>query len=79
MRVPAVLLIVTPLLLAGCSGRPPSAEQRNATDLNPSGRPYVGPRGVLSSTPPADTNRDRLFCRPDGPGTTCARDSASGG
>ena len=60
------------VLLAACSAKP-SAEQRAATDLNPSGRPYAGPPGVLASTPPADTNFNRLYCHPEGQGTSCAR------
>ena len=64
------------VLLAGCSGPPPSAEQRSATDLNPSGRPYVGPPGIRSSFPPADTNTfDPLLCHPEGQGTVCNRGS----
>ena len=60
--------------LAGCSGPPPSAEQRNATNLNPSGRPYPGPPGIRSSFPPADINtNDPLVCHPEGPGTVCSR------
>jgi len=78
MRAKLVVPVLVSSLLAGCSGQPPSAEQRNATDLNPSGRPYVGPRGVMSSMPPADTNPDRLFCHPEGPGTTCSRPDGAG-
>ena len=74
MRILAAVSLVSAVLLSGCNG-PPGAEQRLAAhnDLNPSGRPYSGPPGVLSSTPPADTNLDRLYCHPEGPGTTCAR------
>ncbi len=75
MRVPAAFWIALALMLTGCSG-PPTAEQRAAAnnDLNQSGRPYVGPHGVLSSAPPADDNFHRLYCRPEGPGTICSRD-----
>ena len=77
MRVTAYLAIMAAFALAGCAGTP-SAEQRAAAhdDLNPSGRPYVGPPGVLSSTPPADDNLHRLYCHPEGPGTSCARDGS---
>ena len=73
MRLP-IVSIVFALALGACSGAP-SAEQRAAAndDLNPSGRPYVGPPGVLSSAPPADDNLHRLYCHPEGLGTTCAR------
>ena len=77
MRVPrgsqlAALLALA--VLAGCSGPPPSAEQRSATNLNPSGRPYPGPPGIRSSFPPADINTtDPLVCHPEGPGTVCSR------
>ena len=62
------------LLLASCSGSPPRADQGAATDLNPSGRPYIGPQGVPSSSPPVDNNLSRLACHPEGPGTVCSRD-----
>lgn len=66
------------LLLAGCAGAPPTAEQRNATNLNPSGRPYDGPPGIRSSFPPADINTsDPLVCHPEGPGTVCKRSGAN--
>ena len=63
------------LVQAACSGLPPPARPQAATDdaLNPSGRPYDGPRGVLSSNPPADNNAAGLYCHPEGPGTVCAR------
>ena len=75
MRICPALLIASTLLLSACSGAPPGADQRRATgdDLNPSGRPYVGPPGTLASFPPADTNFDPLFCRQEGPGTVCSR------
>ena len=77
MRIYPVLLIASTVLLAACSSVPPSADQRRAAndDLNPSGRPYIGPRGTLSSAPPADTNFTPLFCHQDGPGTVCSRSS----
>ena len=61
--------------LGACSGRPPSAEQRAAAqdELNPSGRPYRGPAGILSSAPPADTNFTPLYCRLEQQGTVCTR------
>ena len=75
MRIRSILLAASALLLSACSGVPPSADQRRAAndDLNPSGRPYVGPPGTLSSTPPADNNATPLFCRQEGPGTVCSR------
>ena len=60
------------LALTACAGRPPSADQRRATDLNPSGRPYDGPR-TMALTPPVDTNYNRLYCHPEGPGSVCSR------
>ena len=77
MRVFATMAVATIFALAGCTGTP-SAEQRAAAhnDLNPSGRPYTGPPGVLSSTPPSDDNLHRLYCHPEGPGTTCARNDS---
>ena len=74
MRALAVLPFACALMLAACSGTP-SAEQRAAAnnDLNPSGRPYVGPPGTLASTPPADTNLTPLYCHPEGLGAVCAR------
>ncbi len=66
------------VLLAGCSGAPPTAEQRNATDLNPSGRPYAGPQGIRSSFPPGDTNTfDPLYCHTEGEGAVCSRNGGS--
>ncbi len=75
MRIHTVLLVASALMLAACSGAPPSAEQHAAAqdDLNPSGRPYVGPPSTLASTPPADTNFTPLYCHPEGLGTTCSR------
>ncbi len=73
LRVLAVLALVP--ALGACSGRPPSAEQRAAAqdELNPSGRPYEGPAGILSSTPPADTNFTPLYCHLEQQGTVCTR------
>ena len=66
--------LATALLLAACSGKPgPRPSAGVDTDLDPSGRPYVGPPGTLASTPPADTNVDRLYCRQEGPGRVCSR------
>jgi len=63
-------------LLAACTGAPPTAEQRAAArdDLNPSGRPYVGPPGILSSAPPSDPSFSPLRCHYEGPGEVCNRD-----
>ena len=70
-------IMLVALLLAGCSGPPPSAEQRRATNLNPSGRPYDGPPGIRSSFPPGDTNTfDPLYCHPEGPGSVCRRNGS---
>lgn len=60
--------------LAGCDGTPPTAEQHAATDLNPSGRPYVGPPGIRSSFPPSDVNTfNPVVCHLQGEGSVCAR------
>lgn len=60
-------------LLAACSGTPPTPEQRAATDLNPSGRPYTGPT-LRASFPPADPDvSNPILCHPEGPGLECAR------
>ena len=75
-RAPRLAAAFGLALLAGCNGPPPSAEQRNATNLNPSGRPYPGPPGIRSSFPPADINTsDPLVCHPEGPGAVCSRSS----
>ncbi len=70
---PVMLFAV--LLLAGCAGAPPpSAEQRNATDLNPSGKQYDGPPGIRSSFPPGDPNiSNPLVCHLEGQGSVCSR------
>lgn len=62
-------------MLAACSGRPPSADQRRAAqdELNPSGKLYDGPPGPVSSMPPTDNNSARLRCHPEGEGTVCGR------
>ena len=77
MRVGARIAVLLALAtLAGCNGPPPSAEQRHATDLNPSGRPYVGPPGIRSSFPPGDVNTfDPLTCHLEGQGEVCGRGS----
>ena len=76
-RLLAALALVPMLVsaLGACSGRPPSADQRAAAqdELNPSGRPYRGPPGTLSSMPPADTNFTPLFCHQEQQGTVCTR------
>ena len=62
------------LLLASCSGAPPGARAAPGvdTDLQPNGKPYVGP-ATLSSAPPADNNDARLYCHPEGSGSACTR------
>jgi hypothetical protein len=76
MRRSVLLPGVLVLVLSACSGPPPGADQRRAAqdDLNPSGRPYDGPPGVVTSGPPADNSGARLHCHPEGPGTVCSRD-----
>jgi hypothetical protein len=68
------------LLLAGCATPPPDRTAQGGdaagrgTNLNPSGRPYVGPPGIRSSFPPGDVNTfNPLVCHPEGQGTVCAR------
>ena len=76
MRSHALIITLCSVALAACAGgQPPSPEQRAAAadDLNPSGRPYVGPAPLRSSFPPADTSFTPLDCRIEGPGTVCAR------
>ena len=75
MKRRTVLTIALVLAQGACSA-PPGADQRRAAanDLNPSGRPYVGPPGVLSSAPPADTSFNRLYCRQEYQGAVCSRD-----
>lgn len=70
-----IVLCITFSMLTGCSGRPPNADQRRAAqdELNPSGRPYDGPPGPMSSMPPTDNNSARLRCHPEGEGTVCGR------
>jgi hypothetical protein len=74
MRMMSLILVS---LLSACTGAPPTAAQRAAAqdDLNPSGRPYVGPPGIVSSAPPADPSFSPLRCHPEGPGEVCNRDS----
>ena len=70
----AVLLVVSLFWLSGCSGLPPDAQQRAATDLNPSGRPYNGPQIYQPQSPPNSTNAfDPLYCHPEQSGTVCTR------
>ncbi len=73
--VVAALAVAMVPTLSACSGRPPSAEQRAAAqdELNPSGRPYKGPAGTLSSMPPSDSNFTPLFCHQEQQGTVCTR------
>ena len=75
MRALAILSVASMLGLAACSGPPPGPDQRRAAqdELDPSGRPYDGPAGVVSSAPPADNTDARLYCHPEGNGTVCAR------
>ena len=75
MRVPVILPLVVMLGLAACSGPPPGPDQRRAAqdELNPSGRPYDGPPGVVASAPPADNGDPRLSCHPEGAGSVCSR------
>ena len=75
LYVLAGLLVAVLPTLAACSGTPPSAEQRAAAqdELNPSGRPYQGPPGTLSSMPPADSNFTPLFCHQEQQGAVCTR------
>ena len=69
------LAFIAILTLAACSAAPPSKEQRAAAvdDLNPSGRPYDGPRGLRSTFPPADSSSTPLKCHLEGPGQVCTR------
>ncbi len=75
MAVLGALSVAVMPMLSACSGRPPSAEQHAAAqdELNPSGRPYRGPPGTLSSMPPADSNFTPLFCHQEQQGTVCTR------
>ncbi len=73
--VVAGLALAIAATLGACSGEPPTAEQRAAAqdELNPSGRPYDGPPGTLSSMPPADSNLTPLFCHQEQQGAVCTR------
>ncbi len=67
------VLFLACLFVSACSGPPPSPEQRAATDINPSGRPNVGPQ-LYQSQPLSTTNGfDPLYCHIEGPGTVCQR------
>ncbi len=61
-------------LLASCSGAPPGARAAPGvdTDLQPNGKPYVGP-ATVTSAPPADNTDARLYCHPEGVGSACSR------
>ncbi len=73
MKISAVLSASALLALAACNGVP-SPEQRAANDLNPSGRPLVGPSITRVTTPPGDINTfNPVNCRIEGQGTTCQR------
>ncbi len=77
MNIKTVLAACTVLSLAACNGVP-SPEQRAANDLNPSGRPYVGPSITRVTTPPGDINTfNPVSCHIQGQGTTCQREGAS--
>ncbi len=69
----AALAVLLPLL-ASCSGALPGAKAAPGvdTDLQPNGKPYVGPATVTSS-PPADNTDARLYCHPEGVGSACSR------
>ncbi len=76
MRACALIVALSSIALASCAGGPPpSPEQRAAAvdDLNPSGRPYVGPTPLRSSFPPADNSFAPLDCHIEGPGAVCSR------
>ncbi len=78
MTLRCMPLLLALLGLAQCAGAPrPSAEQRAAAadDLNPSGRPYDGPPGLRSSSPPADSSFTPLYCHPEPPGQVCTRNA----
>ena len=70
----AALWAVLLPLLACCSGAPPGARAAPGvdTDLQPNGRPYVGP-ATVTSAPPADNSDSRLYCHPEGVGSACSR------
>lgn len=70
-----VLLVWLPLLAACAGPHPATPRESSDTDLDPSGRPYVGPPGPVSSMPPADNSANPLRCHPEGQGTVCTRTS----
>ncbi len=69
-----VACVVLLPLLGSCSGAPPGAKAAPGvdTDLQPNGKPYVGP-ATVTSAPPADNNDARLYCHPEGVGSACSR------
>lgn len=71
---PATLWVVLLPLLGSCSGAPPGAKATPGvdTDLQPNGKPYVGP-ATVTSAPPADNSDARLYCHPEGVGSACTR------
>ena len=82
VRVALPLLLA---MLAGCQASPgpgprvPAATRLSTTnELMPSGKPYDGPPGPVSSFPPADNNGQRLRCHPEGIGTRCDRADPAG-
>ena len=70
----AVLCVALLPLLGSCSGAPPGAKAAPGvdTDLQPNGKPYVGP-ATVTSAPPADNTDARLYCHPEGVGSACSR------
>ena len=70
----AALGVVLMPLLGSCSGAPPGAKAAPGvdTDLQPNGKPYVGP-ATVTSAPPADNTDARLYCHPEGIGSACTR------
>ncbi len=62
------------LPLSSCGGAPPGARPAPGvdTDLQPNGKPYVGP-ATVTSQPPADNTDARLYCHPEGVGSACSR------
>jgi hypothetical protein len=59
------------LAMAACAG-PPGAARPHAA-ANADGAAPTGPRGIVSSFPPADNSFVPLRCKPDGPNTICTR------
>jgi len=69
------LALTMTLCLAACAGKPSPEQRASAQDeLNQSGHPYDGPRGILSSASPADSSFTPLRCHLEGPGEVCNRD-----